>query len=259
MFRDLTRIFTFSAAVTNTPELYPVGSGQLRRQDILHLYRRELVSCRPITATECPPSLEEYFRKFGIDTDGQLRELEESLGQSLVKTAAMIESLAYIGPRRNAFQVRKKHVTVSAERPPPPTVKKQHFNKEAIAKVRKMLLYGNSGNSSLNPTTQGRVQLKSFDQSILHAISVNQTRMKQVLLNGTFNININFDNTPFVTVQSVKISPSRESPFRLMTDQSFRMRLLIFPPPPNNTLHKDRFAILARPDEPAARVGIEFI
>jgi len=240
MFRDLTRIFTFSAAVTNTPELYPVGSGQLRRQDILHLYRRELV-------------------KFGIDTDGQLRELEESLGQSLVKTAAMIESLAYIGPRRNAFQVRKKHVTVSAERPPPPTVKKQHFNKEAIAKVRKMLLYGNSGNSSLNPTTQGRVQLKSFDQSILHAISVNQTRMKQVLLNGTFNININFDNTPFVTVQSVKISPSRESPFRLMTDQSFRMRLLIFPPPPNNTLHKDRFAILARPDEPAARVGIEFI
>jgi len=122
ILRDLKRIFTFSAAVTNTPELCPVQLGALNTLDILHLYRRELVSCQPITAAECAPALKEYFRRVGIDTDQQLRELEESLGQSLVKTAAMIASLSYVGPRRNAFRVGKKHVMANAERPPP-TVK----------------------------------------------------------------------------------------------------------------------------------------
>ena len=41
--------------------------------------------------------------------------------------------------------------------------------------------------------------------------------------------------------------------------QTHPLRLVIFPSPSNNTLHKDRYAILARSDEPAARVGIEFI
>ena len=89
-----------------------------------------------------------------------------------------------------------------------------------------------------------------------YASSVQQARRKQAVLNGTLNLAIATDCS--VTFHSMTIHPGPESAFRLITDKRVRIRLVIFPPP-NNTLHKDRYAILARLDEPAARVGIEFI